>query len=196
MDKLSNGSSDDLQALIESARSGLTAAQDTPSIRRDPYRLVLAALSDILPIFGRSVTRWEGAVADVIAARHPFPEDEIEVLQTRIIAAVEKGAYQGMRAEGARVVRMIDTRLSVKIGACLGGAFILGAVSVVVFLAVTSLGPFSPGAKQKEAWASLMQQNPDPRPAIAVAQVKTDQAGRRYAMMPLWLDPPRSPPSQ
>jgi hypothetical protein len=123
---------DELQELIEDVRTNLADAAKQPSMRQDPYRIVLGALADILSVFGRSITRWERAVADVIAAR-VMPDEDRHALRTELVTAVEDGAYRGMRKEANRMIRTLDRRLAVHIG--LGGAALLG-LGVVIGLLV------------------------------------------------------------
>jgi hypothetical protein len=48
----------------------------------------------------------------------------------------------------------------------------------------------------KAAWTPLLQNNPDPRPAIAAVEIRADQMSRRYyAGLSLWLTPARPPPA-
>jgi hypothetical protein len=121
---------DDLQALIDGARANLAEAAQQSSMRQDPYGIIIGALADVLAVFGRSITRWERAVADVIAAREPVSEDDKKAL----ITAVEDGAYRGMRKEANRMIRTLDRRLAVQIGLGVSGAFILGAVLAVAVM--------------------------------------------------------------
>jgi hypothetical protein len=187
---------DELQETIRSFRSELATAGETPFMRRDPCRLLLSILADILSVFGRSITRWERAVADVIAARDPLPEEDRIALRAELVTAVEDGAYRGVRKEAQRMVRTIDRRLAGMIGVSIGVAFMAGALSLLVFLSVTHLGTFSPDAERQAAWATLLQNNPDPRPALATAEIRADQTGRRYYQgLSLWLDPARPPPA-
>ena len=185
---------DDLRDLIQSAQSNLALAADAEVLQRDPYRLILAGLSGILGVFGRSISRWERAVQDVIDARDPLPEADRQALRAELVTAVEDGAYRGMRKEAGRLVRTLDRRLAVQIGLSVGGAFIAGALSVLGFLAVAHLGPFSPAAERNAAWETLIQTNPDPQPALAAAEIRADQTGRRYySKLSLWLDPAQPP---
>jgi len=181
---------DDLQDLIQSAQSDLTLAAEAETMRHEPYRLIIAGLLGVLPVFGRSITRWERAVQDVIDAR-VMPEEDRRALRAELAAAVEDGAYRGMRKEANRMIRTLDRRLAVQIGLAVGGAFVAGALSVLLVLALGHLGPFSPDA----AWAPLLRNNPDPRPALAQAAIAADQTGRRYARLSLWLDPAQPPPA-
>jgi hypothetical protein len=195
MDVMPSGPpSDDLQAMIHQVRSDLTVVGEAPFMRREPYSLVLVALADTLSVFGRSITRWERAVADVIAARDPLPEADRIALKAELAEAVGTGAYNGMRKEAQRMVRTLDRHLSVQIGLTVGGAYILGVLSLVAMLFALQLGPFSREAKNQAAWSALIENNPDPRPSIASAEIRTDQTGRRYyAGLSLWLDPSRPP---
>jgi hypothetical protein len=185
---------DDLQDLIRTTQSDLARAGEMSSMRKDPYRLTLAALSATLGVFGRSITRWERAVADVIAARDPLPEEDWIALKAALLQAVENGAFSGVRKEAQRMVRTLDRRLSVQIGLAVGAAYVLGALSLLAVLFVLQLGPFSRAAESQDAWQKLMQTNPDPRPALSLAEIRTDRTGRRYyAGLALWLDPARPP---
>ena len=183
---------DDLRDLIQSAQSNLALAADAEVLRRDPYRLILAGLSGILVVFGRSITRWERAVQDVIDARDPLPEADRQALRAELVAAVEDGAYRGMRKEAGRMVRTLDRRLAVQIGLS-----VAGALSVLGVLVVAHPGPFSPAAERNAAWQTLIQTNPNPQPALAAAEIRADQTGRRYySKLSLWLDPAQPPPAR
>jgi hypothetical protein len=180
--------SDELQAAIASAQVSLTQACEAAGTAQDPIRLILAGLSDTIGIFGKSIRRWERAVADVVAARELSDDD-----RSALTEATEKGAYNGMRKEAQRMIRTLDRRLMVSVGLGVGGAFVLGAVSAIAVLMLIHAGPFSP----QEAWRDVTQNNPDPRPAFAAADIRTDRSGRRYyAGLSLWLDPARPPSAQ
>jgi hypothetical protein len=82
-------------------------------------------------------------------------------------------------------------------GLSVGGAFVAGALSVLGVLVVAHLGPFSPAAERNAAWQTLIQTNPDPQPALASAEIRADQTGRRYySKLSLWLDPAQPPPAR
>ena len=125
---------DDLPALIEAAQADLAAAAEAGPFRRDPYRLVLAGQSKVIEVFGKTVPRWEKAVADVIAARDPLPPEERAALVRELVAATEQGAYQAMRKEAARIVRRLDHGVAIRIGLAIGGAYVAGALSVWGFI--------------------------------------------------------------
>lgn len=180
---------DDLRAAIEGAQYDLALAGDVPAMRRDPYRLVLSALSGTLSIFGRSVTRWERAVADVIAARDPLPEADKEALKAELVDAVHQAAFDGMRKEAQRMVRSLDRAVSIKIGLAVSAAFVCGIAATLGVLFVLQAGPFS----VTDAWASLIRNNPDPRPALGLAEVRTDHGRRYYGGLSLWLDAAKPP---
>ena len=186
---------DDLLTLIEATRADFAAVVDTGPLGRDPYRGILAGLSGTLAVFGLSVKRWERAVGDVIAARDPLPAEDRAALVGELAAATQQGAFEAMRKEAARMVRRLDRGLAVRLGLGVGGAYVLGGLSVVAILAVFQLGPFSREAESAAAWRDLVQNNPDPRPALAGADIRTDKSGRRYyGGVSLWLDSPRPPP--
>jgi hypothetical protein len=189
--------SDELRLLIATAQSDLTLAAKDPTMNREPFRFILAGLTGTLSVFGKSISRWERAVADVVAARDPLPEADRTALKTELIAAVEDGAYRGTRKEAQRMIRTLDRRLAVMIGIAIGGAFILGIVVCIGFFAITGVGPYSRDSRSAAAWHDLMQYNPDPRPALATTEVKTDRSGRRYySGLSLWIDPARPPSGQ
>ena len=52
------------------------------------------------------------------------------------------------------------------------------------------------GPNAADSWASLMADN-DPVPALKACRGSSghDGAGRRYCLMPVWLDPPSAPPN-
>jgi hypothetical protein len=147
---------DDLRDLIQTAQSNLALAADADVLRRDPYRLILAGLSGILAVFGRSISRWERAVQDVIDARDPLPEADRQALRAELVAAAEDGAYRGMRKEAGRMVRTLDRGLAVRIGLSVSGAFVAGALSVL-----GGSGRGASGTVQSGGRAQCRLANPD-----------------------------------
>jgi hypothetical protein len=182
--------SDELQAAIVSAQASLAQACEVAGTGQDPIRLVLAALADTIGIFGKSIRRWERAVADVIVAQDPLSDDD----RSKLVKAVEDGAYNATRKEARRMIRTLDSKLVVTIGLAVGAAFIVGGLTAWGAIMATHWGPYSPSAQSAEAWHDLMANNPDPRPAIAGAEIRADHNGRRYyAGLSLWIDPARPP---
>ena len=99
-----------------------------------------------------------------------------------------------MRKEAQRMVRTFDRRLAAMFGVSVGGAFAVGGLAAWALIVFTHWGPYGRDARSLAAWHELVQNNPDPRPAIASADIKADQTGRRYyAGLALWLDPARPP---
>lgn len=181
-----------LQELITAAQAHLVAAGDQPTIRRDPYRLILGALSETLGVFGSSMKRWE----ETATIRSPLPIEDREALSAELVAATEKGAFEATRREAQRMLRRLDRGLAVKIGMSIAAAYIGGAMSVVGFLMLTRQGPFNQDAQAEATWHAIVTQNPDPRPALASATIQADRAGRRYySGLSLWMDPPRPAPT-
>lgn len=166
-------------------------------MRRDPYRIVLAGLSSVLGALLKTTVNWRHATDAVIAARNPLPPEHMEALVRRLEKATAEGAKEGanvgVRTEARRFIRTLDRALAVKIGLCVGGAYVAGALTLFAAQWGTSTAAFSPAA----AWQGIMAVNPDPRPILAGADVRTDPvSGRRYyACLPLWLDPQRAPPA-
>jgi hypothetical protein len=185
--------SDDLHASIQTAQADLARACAVPTMRKDPLRLILAALSSVLGVFGKSIRRWERAVADVIAARSPLPGAEVATLRAELVEAVEVGAYNGMRKEAQRMVRTFDRNLAAMFGISVGGAFIVGALAAWALIAITHWGPYSHDAQSQAAWRDLIRNNPDPRPALSSAEIKTDRTGRHYYSVRFWMDPAKPP---
>jgi hypothetical protein len=95
-------------------------------------------------------------------------------------------------ALSGHMIRTLDRGLAIRIGLGVGGAYVAGSLSVLGFLAFAHSGSFSPEA----AWMPLLRNNPDPRPAMAAAEIRADQTGRRYySGLSLWLDSARPPPA-
>ncbi len=186
---------DELDVAVAGAQSKLALAAAGKAMRHDPYQHVLAGLSDTLGVLPTMVRRWDAAVQDVIAARHPLTLEERADLAHALVEATKDGAYEGTRKEAARMIRRLDRGLSVRIGLCIGGAFVAGFALAVGGLAYFSGGPFRPDAEAGAAWREVVQVNPDPRPLFAAGEVRTDRTGRRYhAGVSLWMDPPPLPP--
>ena len=180
---------DELLEAVTATQADLALAASSPSLQRDPYRVLLAGLSGTLGVFRLSVSRWERAVAQVIAARDPLPPADRAALQAELTHATEAGAYRAMRAEAARVVRVLDFGLSVRIGLLAGVSLIVGAGGTVAAFAVFHAGPFSPEAQSAADWRDLQIYNPDPRAAMKNAVVTPN--GRRAALF--WVEPARPP---
>ena len=187
----------ELEAAVAEAQAKLAQAAASKAMRHDPYQYVLSGLSGTLGVLPKVVRRWEEAVEDVIAARHPLTPEERADLVRELVEATKDGAYEGTRKEAARMIRRLDHGLAVRMGLYVGGAFVAGcALTVGAFVYLTA-GPFRPDVEAGGAWRELVQLNPDPRPILAAGEVRTDRAtGRRYyAGVSLWLDPSRSPPA-
>jgi hypothetical protein len=198
---------DELQDTIRSVRSNLATAGETPFLRRDPYRLVLAGLGDVLGVFGKSITRWERAVADVIAARDPLPKADRDALKVELITAVEDGAFRGMRKEAQRMLRTFDRAQARNTGLAVGGAFVLGGLSAWALLATLHWGEVATinraldtlqaaavSSRPTDAvvWLKLMQNN-DITQALAGCADPRSQDGRAACNLPIWLGPAPQP---
>ena len=186
----------ELEAAVAEAQAMLAEAGEAPEMRRDPYRVALAGLSLTIGALPRTVRAWDEAVKDVIAARHPFTPEERAELASAVVEATTKGAYEGTRKEAARMIRRLDHGLAIRMGLCVGAAFVLGSALTVGAFATLGQGPFRPDVEGHPAWRELAQNNPDPRPALAAGEVRVERnTGRRYyAGVSLWLDPSRPPP--
>jgi len=62
----------ELDASVAEAQAMLAQAAASKAMRHDPYRHILTGLSDTIGVLPTMVRRWEQAVKDVIAARHPM----------------------------------------------------------------------------------------------------------------------------
>ena len=186
----------DLDAHVLRVQTALADAAATTGMRHDPYQAVLTGLSMTVGLLPDNARRWDAAVQDVIAARHPLTPEERAELAGKLVEATEKGAFQATRKEAARMIRRLDRDLAVRMGAIVSGAFIAGCVLTGGVLAYFDGGPFRPEAESGAAWRELVRVNPDPRSALAAGEIRTDRAtGRRYyAGVSLWLDPSRPPP--
>lgn len=187
----------ELEAAVADAQAMLAQAAASKAMRHDPYKHILTGLSDTIGVLPTMVRRWEQAVQDVIAARHPLTSEERADLVRALVEATKDGAYQGTRKEAARMIRRLDRSLAVRMGLYVGGAFVAGCVLTAGALAYFSGGPFRPEAEAGTAWRELVQANPDPRPTLAGGEMRTDRAtGRRYyAGVSLWMDPSPPPPA-
>jgi hypothetical protein len=122
--------SDDLQAAIQEAQTTLQQGGNA-LLPQDPLRFVMAGLYHVLGVLGRSIRRWERAVADVISARDPLTDND----RAALVEATENGAYRAMRIEAQRVVRTLDRKQTALIGLGFGGAYALGVLTVLALLA-------------------------------------------------------------
>jgi hypothetical protein len=194
--------SDDFQMAIKDAQTTLQQAGETLT-PRDPQRLILAGLSHLLGVLGRSTTRWERAVADIIAARNPISNNT----KAELITAVEDGAFRGMRKEAQRMLRTFDRRLSIMVALSVGGAFILGGLSAWALLATLHWGEVATinraldrlqaaavSSRPTDAvvWLKLMQNN-DITQAMAGCTDLRSHDGRAACNLPIWLGPAPQP---
>lgn len=196
---------DELVAAVAQAQGALREAAEKGGMRHDPVRYMLAAFSDVLGVLIKTTRRWEGCVADVIAARQPFPTEQRVALVEGVIAASRAGAREGgqvgAREEARRLVRGLDRATSVRVGLYVGGALVAGvALGCALTLAVGGWfrsGPFDPTSEAVAAWREIAQNNPDPTRTLEGARMKVDPAtGRRYREgVSLWVDPVRPPPA-
>jgi hypothetical protein len=116
--------SDDLQFAIVRAQEDLAKAGASPYLRGDPYRFIMAALSAVLGVFGRSIRRFEKAVSDIIAARSPITAND----KAAITEAMENGAYKAVKQEVRRLTRSLDLKQSKEVGLYVAGMLLVGLV--------------------------------------------------------------------
>ncbi len=186
----------ELNAAVAGAQALLATAAASKAMRHDPYKHILTGLSDTIGVLPTMVRRWEQAVQDVIAARHPLTPEERADLARALVEATKEGAFEGTRKEAARMIRRLDRNFAVRMGLYVGAAFVAGCVLTVGTFAHFGAGPFDPDAQAGAAWRDLVRLNPDPRALLAAGEVRTDRAGRRYyAGVSLWMDPSPLPPA-
>jgi hypothetical protein len=192
--------SDDLQTAIQEAQATLQQGGNA-LMPHDPLRFVMAGLSHLLGVLGRSTRRWERAVADVIAARAPLTDDDRAGIHT----AIEDGAFRGMKVEARRVIRTLDRRLAVLIGLSVAGAFVLGAAPGVIAHHFAWSAGYAAGEERAvhleaaigrtltkddaDGWLMLMQNNE----IAAVPRACASQGGRLACTFVFW-DAPAQPP--
>lgn len=177
---------------IAAAQADLALAGESGPMRRDPYRITLAAQSIMLGTFLEANNRWEQATDAVIAARNPLPPEHMEALKYELVTSTQNGASIAYRAEAKRYLRTIDRKLAMQIGSIVGAAFVAGGIVVAALGWSLSAGPFT----ADKAWQDIIAINPDPRPALAGAATQLDRnSGRRYySGVSLWLDPSHGAP--
>ncbi len=180
-----------MEAAVADAQAMLAEAAESEPMRREPYRLIVQGFSVALGALVKTTRRWEGATSAVVEARQPFPQDERDALVRQVVEASKAAVREATRKEAGRMVRTLDRRQVARLGLGMGGAFMLGGGLMLGGLVYLSAGPFNPTGQAAAAWRDLEQHNPDPGPALAAAEVRTDKAtGRRfYAGVSLWLDP-------
>jgi hypothetical protein len=185
----------ELNAAVAEAQAMLATAAASKAMRHDPYKHILTGLSDTIGVLPTMVRRWEQAVQDVIAARHPLTPEERADLARALVEATKEGAFEGTRKEAARMIRRLDHTVAIRMGLYVGAAFVAGCMLTGGVLFATGTGPFNPDAQAGAAWRELVQNNPDPRALLAAGEVRTDRTGRRYyAGVSLWMDPSPLPP--
>ncbi len=182
---------DSMEAAVAEAQAMLSEAAKSEPMRRKPYWLVVQGFSAVLGALVKTTRRWEGATSAVFEARQPFPQDERDALVAQVVEASKAAVYKATRKEAGRMVRALDRRQVARLGLGMGGTFVLGGALMLGGLADLGAGPFNPAGQAAVAWRDRAQHNPDPGPALAAAEVRTDKAtGRRfYAGVSLWLDP-------
>ncbi len=186
---------DELDESVAGAQSKLALAAASKAMRHDPYQHVLTGLSDTLGVLPTMARRWDAAVQDVIAARHPLTQEERADLARALVEATKDGAYEGTRKEAARMIRRLDRNFAARLGLYVGAAFVAGCVLTVGAFFYLAAGPFNPDAQAGAAWRELVRLNPDPSPLLAAGEVRTDRTGRRYhAGVSLWMDSSPPPP--
>jgi hypothetical protein len=66
---------------------------------------------------------------------------------------------------------------------------VVGAAMATAVAFWGDVGRFSPDAE----WREIVRLNPDPRPALQQAEIRTVK-GRRYRSLALWMEPEPAPP--
>ena len=131
----------------------------------------------------------------VLAARTPISAEELQSLVRELVTAHKQGAFEAMRKEAARVIRVLDRSLMARIGISVGAAYVLGGLSVLGAMWFFQQGPLSDDARASAAWHTLVQNNPDPRQSLSAAHilVEPNTGHRYYSGVSLWLDSPAAP---
>lgn len=195
-------SADELARAIAGAQQALLRAAANRA-KGDETRMWLGAQSDALGALLKSTVRWERATADVVEVAREIAQAErdparLAQLIAQLLAdligpelrdAVQDGAGQAMQTQARRFVRTLDRKLAIQLGAVGGGVFAAGFLAASLLWWALGAGPWSAPA----AWRDVVRDNPDPRPALAAAELHKDSAGRRYGLLSLWLDP--APPA-
>ena len=102
----------DLDKTIEAAQAELARAVQICSLRNDPLRHPLEALSATLGAMHRIFADGSRAVADQIAnAPHPVSKAELDEACERIAATVAAHSRQAMKAGGRDIANWAVTRL-------------------------------------------------------------------------------------
>jgi hypothetical protein len=210
---------DEIEAAVAEAQTQLAEAGSSGVLARDPYRLALAGLSVTIGVLPKVVRRIEGALSGVVvelgglvaAVRHPLTQAEREALR-RDILETTRASVSGAAADVARLARARDRRsLAVAFAGGMaalaitgGGAYWTGRISARAEAAAQVRAERADVAFAQEhvtvpletarLWLRLIRANEDPAAAIAQAkQVGAEKDGRRFAAVPLWLDPQTVP---
>src|SRR3954452_4472938 len=64
------------------------------------------------------------------------------------------------------MIRTLDRRLATLLGLTIGGAYVLGVLSLLAVLFLLHLGPFSRPVRNQGAWRDPIQNSPGLRPSI------------------------------
>jgi len=197
---------------LQKALKGLEWSAEFSRLSGDPAAESLTALWQVLAGMGALMQARQAERAEVAAA----VAGETQLVVNRASAELEGRSAALMERLGPDLARAAEryaaARLwSIRLRTILASGSIAVGLGVAVF-AVSYGAGFSNGradgllaGKTMAAamtagpdaalrWSQLMAAN-DPVAALKNCKPERDGVGRRYCRMPVWLDPPQSPPS-
>jgi hypothetical protein len=192
------GLAPELGDVVTAAQAELQQAIQIGSLRDDPLRHVLQALSTHLGALHKVLTDGSLTLAQHIeAARQPVQDEQ---LRRAVVAGVSTHTGAAIRAIRARTILIVAgvmlgvTLVGMGAGYWLGreAGFIAGSATAMRANATLSLLPPSEGA----VWARLIANNPG---SIAASMqqcekvITTTADGRKSCALPVWAEPARVP---
>ena len=177
-------------ASIRESLDALGRAVQIARITNDPLLHTLEALASTVRAQHRLFVDGTLTLRQVLSEAQPLSAEERAALLREVSASAKDGADAGTHRAANRIVRSFDRKTAKWTGAWIGVAFVAGAAMATAVAFWGNVGRFSPDA----AWREIVRLNPDPRPALQQAEIRS-MKGRRYRSVALWMDPEPAPPS-
>jgi hypothetical protein len=201
-----------LRQRLDEARGEMIRAASAATVKGDPLARLTNALADTMGMLGdiyeasadtqiaineRLRTQAQEVAEEAIDRVHTSGVGIIEQLAPRLAVVVEQTVRKNQRVRLIRAILGGTAALLVAAGFIVAVAYGCGYASGRAQGAQdgrTIAAAMAAGPTAASVWSSLMADN-DPVQAIASCKkaISTDDHGRRYCSMPVWLDPPSAP---
>jgi hypothetical protein len=201
-----------LRAKVEKASGALQQAALAAHLNDDPLKEQLQAMALTLPVImevselGASIqadiaasldSKAEAVAEEAIARVQTAGMGILDQLTPRLVALVERSSHRRLKVWRLRSILGLAALALLALSVSGGYVYAIGYTAGRTngeLVGHTIAAAMTAGPEAAADWAELIVAN-DPREALVSCKksVETDEHGRRYCQMPVWLEPPQPP---